>query len=210
MNNAAPDESTPGDEATGDATQGSANDATANAETAQASTSEAQASDIDSVMFEQGEAESGAGTELTELQEAEQRYLRSQAELDNYRKRAQRMMDEERKYAAIPFIRDMLPIVDNLSGAVSAAEGDESSSGITQGVQMVCEQLESMLAQHKCQKIDPLGDVFDPNLHEAIQMQASDQPSTGRISMVVQVGYQLHERVIRPAQVFVSTGPAAG
>jgi molecular chaperone GrpE len=159
-----------------------------------------------------------------EAREANDRALRSHAELENYRKRAQRELADERKYAVVPLVRDLLPVVDNLERAIDAANvqinatlarsASEGTVGTTtsdlshllDGVKMVATQLESVLKQHEAVRIDTVGTPFDPNFHQALAQEPSDQPA-GTITRAAQSGYKLHDRVIRPAQVFVSTGP---
>ena len=159
-----------------------------------------QAEALDSVVDEL------AGNSLeAELQEAKLQALRAQAELDNYRKRVRRETDEVRKYAALPVLRDILPVLDNFDRAVQACEPSESQEGLLQGVKMVADQLRMVLEQHQCQSIECAGETFDPALHEAIAQEPSDQPK-GTVLRVVQTGYQLHDRTIRPAQVVVSAG----
>jgi molecular chaperone GrpE len=156
-----------------------------------------------------------------QLREANERALRSHAELENYRKRSQRELAEEQRYAVVPLVRDLLAVVDNLERAIEAtyagaqarpgndklAAGEDVSS-LLSGVQLVAAQLESVLKQHQCVRIDTVGMPFDPNLHQAIAQEPSDQYPAGTITRATQAGYKLHDRVIRPAQVFVSTGPA--
>lgn len=151
-----------------------------------------------------------------QLQEANQRALRSHAELENFRKRAQRELVEERRYAVVPLVRDLLPVVDNLQRAIDAtatrsvSEGQtDDSASLLSGVQMVLAQFESILKQHQCVRIETVGAPFDPNVHEAIGQEPSDEHAAGTVTRSFQAGYQLHDRTIRPAQVFVSTGPAA-
>src|SRR5437773_7032771 len=161
-----------------------------------------------------------------EVREANDRALRSHAELENYRKRAQRELGEERRYAVVPLVRDLLPVVDNLQRAIeaaqaqaetlarSASEGKAASpasdvSHLLDGVKLVSSQLESVLKQHQCVRIETVGSPFDPNLHQALAQEPSDEYPAGTITRAPQSGYKLHDRVIRPAQVFVSTGPAA-
>ena len=141
-----------------------------------------------------------------ELAEASDRALRIQAELENYRKRMQRELAEERKYAIVPLANDLLAVVDNLERAIAAAQNSGEGKGLLEGVKMVATQLEALLAQHQCRRIDAAGQPFDPNLHQAIGQEPSDQPA-GIVTRAVQSGYKLHDRVIRPAQVFVSSGP---
>ena len=143
------------------------------------------------------------------VSDAEQRALRAQAELENVRKRMRREQQEERKYATMPMLRDLLPTIDNLERALSAINTDECPPGLLQGVQMVASQIIDVLAQHHCQRIDPVGQPFDPMQHEAVGQQPSDEYPAGTVTEVMQTGYILHDRVIRPAQVFVSTGPGS-
>ena len=141
------------------------------------------------------------------LKEADDRALRAQAELENFRKRARRDMDEQRRYANLPLVGDLLPAIDNLDRAVEAAEKDENATGLLAGVKMVAEQIRAILAQHSCVRIEANERPFDPNVHEAIAQEPSNDVPAGNVTRVVRSGYQLHERVIRPAQVMVSTGP---
>ena len=142
-----------------------------------------------------------------ELAEAQGRALRAQAELENFRKRSRREMEESKRYATIPLIRDLLPVIDNLDRALQAAEKDDAASGLQEGVQMVAQQLQTVLAQHNCVPIEAEGQPFDPMFHEAIQELPHDEVPRGHVAMVHQIGYRLHDRVIRPSQVIVSRGP---
>jgi molecular chaperone GrpE len=143
-----------------------------------------------------------------QLQDANERALRSQAELENFRKRSQRELADERRYAVVPLVRELLPVVDNLQRAIEAAEKTEGGSPLLAGVQLVSSQLEAILKAHQCVRIEDVGAPFDPNVHEAIGQEPSDDHPAGTVSRAFQAGYKLHDRVIRPAQVFVSTGPA--
>lgn len=148
----------------------------------------------------------------TQLQDATQRALRAQAELENYRKRTQREILEERRYALVPLVRDLLPVIDNLQRAIEATQArsaSEGTAGLVEGVKMVAAQVEAVLKQHHCLPIEATGQPFDPNQHQAIAQEPSDQYPAGTVTRTTQVGYKLHDRVVRPAQVFVSTGPAA-
>jgi molecular chaperone GrpE len=145
----------------------------------------------------------------TQLKEAGDRALRAQAELENYRKRAQRELAEERRYAVVPLVRDLLTVVDNLRRAIDAAQQTSDSNGLLEGVQMVATQLDAVLKQHGCLPIETVGTPFDPNQHQAIAQEPSAEHPSGIVTRATQVGYRLHDRVIRPAQVFVSTGAPA-
>ena len=143
-----------------------------------------------------------------ELSDANQRVLRVQAELENYRKRVRREMEDERRYAIVPLVRDLLHVVDNLDRAIAAAHASPDGQGLLDGVKMVASQLQGVLAQHHCQKIADVGEAFDPNQHQAIAQEPSEQFPPGTVTRAAQAGYKLYDRVIRPSQVFVSTGPA--
>ncbi len=138
--------------------------------------------------------------------EANDRVLRAQAELENFRKRVYRQMDDERKYASLPLLRDLLPVIDNLDRAIQAAEQNENSTSLLEGVTMVAQQFSAVLEQSHCKKIDAEGATFDPHLHEALAQQPSEEHPAGSVLEVMQIGYQLHDRVVRPSQVFVSAG----
>ncbi|MBI2479912.1 MAG: nucleotide exchange factor GrpE [Planctomycetia bacterium] len=141
-----------------------------------------------------------------QLEEANYRVLRAQAELENFRKRARRDMDEQRQYANLPLVSDLIPAFDNLDRALEAAEQNENATGLLEGVKMVAIQIQSILQQHNCRRVTAIGGEFDPNVHEAIAQEPSQEIPAGNITREVRVGYQLHDRVIRPAQVMVSTG----
>jgi molecular chaperone GrpE len=161
-----------------------------------------------------------------QVREANDRALRSHAELENYRKRSQRELADERKFAIVPFAKDLLAVVDNLERAIEAAnkqidtlarsankdKANSPSADVTHlldGVKLVATQLETILKEHGAVRIDTVGTPFDPNFHQAIAQEASDEYPAGTITRAAQSGYKLHDRVIRPAQVFVSTGPAS-
>ena len=142
--------------------------------------------------------------------QANERVLRAQAELENYRKRATRDMLEERRYANLPLLRDLLPVVDNLDRAIEAAEKTHNTADLLEGVKMVAQQLVGVLQRYECVKIEALHSSFDPNLHEAISQLPSPDHPTNTVIAVTQTGYRLHDRVVRPPQVVVSSGNADG
>jgi molecular chaperone GrpE len=139
-----------------------------------------------------------------QLADAEQRVLRGQAELENYRKRSQRDLAEQRRYAALPLARDLLTVMDNLQRAIEAAVKANEGEGLVSGVQMVVDQLATILGQYDCLLIEADGEAFDPNLHAAIGQAPSDEHPPGTIVQVMQAGYRMHDRVVRPAQVMVA------
>jgi len=145
-----------------------------------------------------------------EVNLANERALRAQAELENFRKRARREMEEERRYAAMPLVRDLLHVLDNLERAIEAAGKSETSAGLLDGVQMVSQQLSSTLAQHHCTRIEAVvGSHFDPNLHEAAGQEPTDKFEPGSVAREIRSGYLLHDRVVRPAQVLIAAPAVA-
>jgi molecular chaperone GrpE len=147
------------------------------------------------------------GDELTdELAAANDRSLRLQAEMQNLRNRTSREIAEERKYAALPVMRELLPVLDNIGRAVEAAEKAGEAENLLAGFRLVRQQIETILSRHECQPISPEGELFDPHFHEAILQQPSTDVPADHVIMVTQTGYKLHDRVVRPAQVIVSSG----
>ncbi|NQU25215.1 MAG: nucleotide exchange factor GrpE [Candidatus Nealsonbacteria bacterium] len=142
-----------------------------------------------------------------ELQQAIDRELRGRAELENYRKRAAREMQEQRRYADLPLMRDLLPVMDNLCRAIEAAEKTHDTASLLEGVKMVVQQCAGVLEKHHCTRIAALHEPFDPHLHEAVSQQLSDEHPANTVLIETQTGFQLHDRVVRPSQVVVSALP---
>ena len=143
------------------------------------------------------------------LMERDQYYdnwLRAQAELENFRKRTQKEMQQNFRYQAISLARDLLPALDNLERALAAAQESANIQELTQGVQMVAQQLQDILGQHDVKPIEALDQPFDPNLHEAIQQMPSANHPPMTVMHEVERGYLLHDRVVRPSKVIVSGG----
>ena len=154
----------------------------------------------------------GAGSTATsdaasELAGVNDRLLRLQAEMQNLRNRTSREIADERKYAALPVLRDLLPVVDNIDRAIEAAEKAGEAENLLAGFRLVKQQLHTILSRNECEPIDAEGQLFDPNFHQAILQQPSAEVQAGNVMMVTQAGYKLHDRVVRPAQVIVSSGP---
>ncbi len=143
-----------------------------------------------------------------QVKAAEDRTLRSQAELENFRKRVGRERADERRYASLTLMRDLLPVLDNLDRAIESAEQSHDATALLEGVKMVSCQLVGVLAKHDCVPIEALNEPFDPHRHEAILHQPSDDVPADMVTQVTQTGYRLHDRVVRPTQVIVSAGPA--
>ncbi|TWU33336.1 nucleotide exchange factor GrpE [Novipirellula artificiosorum] len=138
---------------------------------------------------------------------AEKRVLMAQAEAENFRKRMRRDFEDQLRFAAMPLVNDLLLVRDNLHRAIEAAESTSDAAGLREGVAMVVKQLDDTLAKHSVTPIPTEGQVFDPNVHEAISQMPSDEHPAGAVSHVAVIGYQMHDRVVRPSQVVVSSGP---
>ena len=147
----------------------------------------------------------------TQLQTAEQKrdeYLelaqRARADFENYQKRMQRDLAQERRYAQAPLAADLLPALDNLERAPAAAEQAGEKGPLVQGVAMVRTQLLDILRRHGVTRIEAQGQPFDPNLHQAVMQQPSKEHPPMTVVQVLEQGYMIHERVLRPARVAVS------
>jgi molecular chaperone GrpE len=144
-----------------------------------------------------------------ELEEANDRALRIQAELENYRKRTARELQAERRYASLPLLRDLLPVWDNVRRAIESAEKQHDTASLLEGVRMVAQQFENVLQGCGCRRIESLDRPFDPNLHEAVCQRPSAACPPGTVIAETLPGFLLHDRVVRPSQVIVSTeGPS--
>jgi molecular chaperone GrpE len=154
-------------------------------------------------------AETGGVVEA-ELAAERDRNLRLRAELENVRTRTARELQDQRKYAGLPLAQDLLSVLDNVDRAIASAEQNHEAGALLEGFKLVRQQLGSILARHHCTEIPAApGAEFDPQFHAAILQQPSADVPAGHVSMVTQAGYQMYDRVVRPAQVIVSSGPAS-
>jgi molecular chaperone GrpE len=156
------------------------------------------------------ESATNGGSVDQRLLEAEREVLRARADLENFRKRMQRDAEQQLRYANVPLVRDLIEVVDNLQRAMDAAKQDAThATALRDGVGMVLSQLDLVLSKYGCKKIESVGREFDPNIHEAIAQMPSPEHAAGQVSQEVAAGYTLHDRVVRPSSVIVSTGPQA-
>ena len=135
--------------------------------------------------------------------------LRSQADFENYKKRAAREKEEAVKYANSALLERLMPVVDNFELGLEAARGEGESSPVFSGMSMVLKQLLDFLTEQGLQPIVATGQKFDPNLHEAIAHEPSDQFPEGIVTRQTRRGYRMKDRLLRPSSVVVSSGPAA-
>ncbi len=143
-----------------------------------------------------------------ELQAAEHHdaWLRAKAETENMRRRAAEDVDKARKFAVENFAGELLAVKDSLEAALAA--DSPSIENMKDGVELTLKQLTAVFGKFNLHDIDPLGEKFDPYLHQAIQVVESDQPANTVVT-VLQKGYLLHDRTLRPALVMVSKGKDA-
>jgi len=168
----------------------------------EAAQTEGAAPEVDEKVTELEQALSEAQQEIDELKE---KLLRAHAEMDNLRKRTRREVEDAHKYGMEKFATALLDVVDNLERALQVDEGNEQ--GLREGVRLTLESWQEMMKRFHLERIDGVGQPFDPHVHEALSQMPSDEPQGTIIAQHV-AGYTLHGRLIRPAKVLVSSGPA--
>lgn len=140
-------------------------------------------------------------------QEYRDQLLRTRAEAENQRKRMERENTNAVKYAAEKVFRDLLAVADSLDLGLKAARDADAASAVVEGIELTHKQLQDTLARHGVSVLDPAGSTFDPEYHEAVSMVPSPDVAPNHVLEVVQRGYCLHERVLRPARVVVASAP---
>ena len=143
-----------------------------------------------------------------EARENYDRLLRAYAELENYKKRVERERRDLMAYANEGLLRELLGVVDNLERAVEQGRGEAAAAGVVEGVEMILKQLVSILQGHGVAEIPALGRPFDPNVHEAVLHEPDEEHEENTVTQVLQKGYRYKDRLLRPAMVKVSKGPA--
>jgi len=143
-----------------------------------------------------------------QVKEKENKYLYLYAEFENFKKRAVKERSDLIKFGWEPVARDLLQVVDNLERAIFHMP-PATDKNLAAGLQMVVQQFKGTLEKQGVQRVDSTGKPFDPNFHEAVASEESDQPE-GTIVKEQQGGYTLHGRLLRPAQVVVSAGRKSG
>lgn len=159
-------------------------------------------------------AEDRTGQLEAEVAELKDQLLRALAETENLRRRAQRERADVVKYAAAPMLRDLLAVADNLSRAVESVPADDSAGDqrletLLAGVKLTDKELNTVLERHHVVKLEPIGERLDPHRHEAMFEVPDESRPNGTVVQVVQPGYLLHDRLLRPARVGVSRGGPA-
>ena len=161
------------------------------------------------------EAQDPLTVTIAERDQLKDQLLRALADTENMRRRSEREATSVRKYGHTPFARDLVGAIDNLARVVESTpenldQADETVKSLITGIQLSWTELQSIIEKHGIKRVEPLGEKFDYNLHQAMfEVPTNDQPS-GMVLEVVQHGYVLHDRLLRPAMVGVSkTGDAA-
>jgi molecular chaperone GrpE len=149
------------------------------------------------------EAVAGATAAAPQEEDFRDRYVRTLADFENYRKRSEREKDDFRRYALVGVIRDLLPVIDNFERALEhAEEGDEFHKGVA----LIYKQLFDVLQRHGLKTIADSGVRFDPNIHEAVVREEDPSVPSHTVVAILQKGYFLYDRLIRPALVKVAVG----
>ena len=130
--------------------------------------------------------------------------LRERAELENFKRRMQREKNESLRFASEPLLRDILPVIDNLERAVAHAKGNEGSQALVEGVELVLRSLLDTIGRHGVSRVKAKGEAFDPSRHEAVAQVENTELAPNTVLDEHQSGYQLHDRLLRPAMVSVS------
>lgn len=139
-----------------------------------------------------------------ELARHKEAMLRMQAEMENLRKRMQRDTEKSRKFALERIMKDLLQVRDSMERGLDMADGSATVESLLEGEKLTLKMLAKVMQDHGLEVIDPAGEPFDPELHEAMTVMPSDAVVENTVLEVLQKGFKLHERLIRPARVIVS------
>lgn len=179
-------------------------------------TDESSAADVTDQDAAEQQANDDQMSELESLQAELNRHkelaLRIQAEAENVRKRMQRDFEKRRQFALESFMRELIGVRDSLERGLDVSQTGEASKDqqaglvtpLREGMQMTLKQLDKVLADHGLSVVDPQGEAFNPEYHEAVTMQPSEEQEPNSVLQVVQKGYRLHDRLLRPAMVIVA------
>lgn len=132
------------------------------------------------------------------------RALRSQAELDNLRKRTARDIENAHKYALERFVAELLPVIDSMEMGITASANEGDMNSLREGMELTLKMLVAALDKFGVKIIDPGGEKFNPERHEAVTLRKEEGVEAGRVVAVMQKGYELNGRLVRPAMVIVS------
>jgi molecular chaperone GrpE len=141
------------------------------------------------------------------LSDAKDQVLRAQADVQNIRRRAEQDVSKARKFALEKFAEELIPVVDNLERGLESAQNDDADvTVIREGIEMTLSSFLAVLKKFNVEPVDPQNEPFDPQLHQAMSMVVNDNVEPNTVLHVMQKGYQLNGRLVRPAMVMVSKG----
>lgn len=150
--------------------------------------------------------EAGRSADPAELESLRECLMRTLADFDNYRKRTDREKQELRRLGTFDAVKDFLGVIDNLERALEAGGSVED---LKQGLRMTLRQQEELLRRHGVEKIEAVGKIFDPTLHEAVASKESAEVTEPTVTSELQSGYTIHDRLLRPSMVWVAVPPQA-
>ena len=139
-----------------------------------------------------------------EVRESVDKALRATAELENIRKRTSRDIENAHKYALERFVNELLPVIDSMELGINASQSAEDIESLREGMDLTLKKLFDCLEKFGVKAIDPAGEKFDPEWHEAVSMQELEGSDSGQVVTVMQKGYELNGRLVRPAMVVVA------
>lgn len=131
--------------------------------------------------------------------------LRALAEVENIRRRSERDQQDTAKYAVSKFANDLVTVLENLQRAIDAIPADQKSTPLAVGVEMTSRELLNAFEKHGIKRVDPMGQKFDHNFHQAVSQVENTDVEAGTVLQVLQAGYIIHDRLLRPAMVVVAT-----
>lgn len=157
------------------------------------------------------QAQDGDDPALVELQglrkqaeESQERYLRTQADFDNFRRRSRLEKEDFAKYASSKLVEQLLPVLDNFERAIAASKDSKDLDSLLKGIEMIQRQMGQVLEQEGLKPLDSIGQLFNPEFHQAIMQVDSDEHEEGTIVEELQKGYAFKDKVLRPAMVKVT------
>jgi molecular chaperone GrpE len=158
---------------------------------------------------ETGGLEAELNAARAQAQENWDRYLRTAAEMENLRRRSQQELERVQRFALDRFGSELLPVKDSLEMGLAAADGEATVEAVREGTEATLKLMNSVFEKFGIQEIDPVGAPFDPSVHEAISVQSSPEATSEIVMTVVQKGYLLNGRLLRPARVIVARPASA-
>lgn len=152
----------------------------------------------------EGEAAAELDALRRQAEEAQERYLRTQADFDNFRRRSRVEKEDFAKYASSKLVEQLLPVLDNFERAVAASKDSKDLDSLLKGIDMIQRQLGQTLEQEGLKAMEAVGEAFNPEFHQAVMQVESDEHEEGIVVEELQKGYVFKDKVLRPAMVKVS------